>query len=76
MALYEGNQLEIQAHTQKSELKTLIQENIGELRSLLINADLTPRSIRVMEMREISSPLSETYTGYQHGSDLGFEVKV
>jgi len=76
MALYEGNQLEIQAHTQKSELKTLIQENIGELRSLLINADLTPRSIRVMEMREISSPLCETYTVYQYGSDLGFEVKV
>lgn len=76
MALYEGNQLEIQAHTQKSELKTLIQENIAELRSLLINADLTPRSIRVFEMRENLSPLSESYTGYQHGSDLGFEVKV
>lgn len=76
MGLYEGNQLEIQAHTEKPELKTLIQENIGELRSLLINAELTPRSIRVFEMRENPSPLSESYTGYQHGSDLGFEVKV
>lgn len=76
MALYEGNQLEIQAHTQKSELKNLIQENIGELRSLLINADLTPRTIRVMEMRETPSGISESYSGYQHGPDLGFEVKV
>ena len=76
IALYEGNQLEIQAHTQKSELKNLIQENIAELRSLLINAELTPRSIRVFEMRENPSPLSESYAGYQYGSDLGFEVKV
>lgn len=76
MALYEGNQLEIQAHAEKPELKSLIQENIGELRSLLINADLTPRSIRIFEMREKPLPLSESYTGYQHGSDLGFEVKV
>jgi len=76
MALYEGNQLEIQAHTEKPELKNLIQDNIAQLRSLLINADLTPRMIRVMEMRETPSGISESYSGYQHGSDLGFEVKV
>ncbi|MDD5160070.1 MAG: flagellar hook-length control protein FliK [Sulfuricurvum sp.] len=76
MALYEGNQLEIQAHTEKPELKTLIQENISQLRSLLINADLTPRSIRVFEMKETLSPLKETYTTERNGTDLGFEVKV
>lgn len=76
MGLYEGNQLEIQAHAEKPELKTLILENISQLRSLLIDAELTPRSIRVFEMRENPSPLSESYSGYQHGSDLGFEVKV
>ncbi|MFZ2888872.1 flagellar hook-length control protein FliK, partial [Sulfuricurvum sp.] len=76
MALYAGNQLEIQAHTEKPELKTLIQDNIGELRSLLINAELTPRSIRVFEMRENLSPISKGYSGYQHKSDLGFEVRV
>lgn len=76
MALYEGNQLEIQAHTEKPELKTLIQENSAELRALLINADLTPRSIRVFEMKESSSPLKETYKAEQNKTDFGFEVKV
>lgn len=76
MGLYEGNQLEIQAHTEKPELKTLIQENISELRSLLINAELTPRSIRIFEMKETLSPLKETYTTDGNGSDMGFEVKV
>lgn len=76
MGLYEGNQLEIQAHTEKPELKTLIQENISQLRSLLINADLTPRSIRIFEMKETLSPLKDTYTTDGNGSDLGFEVMV
>jgi hypothetical protein len=76
MALYEGNQLEIQAHTEKPELKTLIHDNIGTLRSLLIDAGLTPRAIRVFEMKETQSPLKETYGNDTNGSDLGFEVKV
>ncbi len=75
MALYDGNQLEIQAHTEKPELKTLIQENIAELRSLLIKAGLTPRSIRVFETNETKTPLNETYNTAE-GSDMGFEVKV
>jgi hypothetical protein len=76
MGLYEGNQLELQAHTEKTELKTLIHENIASLRSLLIDAGLTPRAIRVFEMKETSSPLNETYMTEESGSDLGFEVKV
>lgn len=76
MGLYDHNQIEIQAHTQKSELKALIQENIGELRSLLIGAGLTPRAIRIFEMKEASQPLSRSYGADGFGSDLGFEVKV
>jgi ElaB/YqjD/DUF883 family membrane-anchored ribosome-binding protein len=76
MALYDGNQLEIQAHTEKPELKTIIHDNIGTLRSLLIDAGLTPRAIRVFEMKETLSPLKETYGTDANGSDLGFEVKV
>ena len=76
MGLYEGNQLEIQAHTEKPELKTLIQENISELRALLIHADLTPRSIRIFEMKESLSPLKDTYTTDGNGTDIGFEVTV
>jgi hypothetical protein len=75
MALYEENQLEIQAHTEKSELKTLIHDNISELRSLLIKSGLIPRSIRIFETHEIKTPLSDTYNTSE-GSDMGFEVKV
>jgi hypothetical protein len=75
MALYEGNQLEIQAHTEKPELKALIYNNISELRSLLIKSGLTPRSIRVFEANETKTPLSETYITTE-GSDMGFEVMV
>lgn len=75
MGLYDDNQLEIQAHTEKPQLKTLIHENIAELRSLLIKSGLTPRSIRVFEAHEIKTPLNETYNASE-GSDMGFEVKV
>ncbi len=76
MGLYEGNQIEIQAHTQMPQLKELIQENIAQLRTLLINAGLTPRSIRVYETKESPQSLSDSYGLEDFGSDLGFEVKV
>lgn len=75
MGLYDQTQLEIQAHTEKSSLKALIQENITELRSLLIKAGLTPRVIRVIDKHETQTSLSENYTTSE-GSDMGFEVKV
>ncbi|MFA5215655.1 flagellar hook-length control protein FliK [Sulfuricurvum sp.] len=76
MGLYEGNQIEIQAHTQLPQLKELIQENIAQLRTLLINAGLTPRSIRVYETKESPQSISDSYGSQDFGSDLGFEVKV
>jgi hypothetical protein len=75
MGLYDETQLEIQAHTEKSSLKSLIQENMAELRSLLIKAGLTPRAIRVIDKRETQTPLTENYISTE-GSDMGFEVKV
>ncbi|HLD23509.1 MAG TPA: flagellar hook-length control protein FliK [Sulfuricurvum sp.] len=75
MSLHEENQLEIQAHTEKPELKALIHEHIADLRSMLITSGLTPRSIRIFEMNDAKTPLQESYTTME-GSDLGFEVKV
>lgn len=75
MGLYDETQLEIQAHTEKSSLKALIQDNIANLRSLLIQAGLTPRSIRIFEKSEAHTPLQESYQASE-GSDMGFEVKV
>ncbi|MCK9373254.1 MAG: flagellar hook-length control protein FliK [Sulfuricurvum sp.] len=74
MALYDKNQIEIQAHTETPQLKTLLQENVGELRGLLIDAGLSPRRIRFFEMKESPCASAEPYGSF--GSDLGFEVKV
>lgn len=76
MALYDQNQLEIQAHTEKAELKEVLMENLPELRTLLIDAGLTPRRIRIFEAKESATPLSETYIAHEDDSDLGFEVTV
>ena len=75
MGLYDENQLEIQAHTEKPELKALIHEHIADLRTMLIKSGLTPRSIRIFERNESKTPLNESYASSE-GSDLGFEVKV
>jgi hypothetical protein len=75
MGLYDETQLEIQAHTEKPELKALIHEHIADLRAMLIKSGLTPRSIRIFERNESKTPLNESYASSE-GSDLGFEVKV
>ncbi len=75
MGLYDENQLEIQAYTEKEELKNLIREHLGELRSLLIDAGLTPRSIRISQIYDAKTRLDGTYESHE-GSDMGFEVKV
>lgn len=76
MALYDENRLDIQAHTEKKELKECLMENMGQLRALLIDAGLVPQTIRISEMRETTPPEHEGYTAEKYGNDLGFEVKV
>ena len=76
MALYDNNQIEIQAHAEKPELKELIQENIKELRTLLIDAGLTLRGIRVFEKRESQNSMAASYSDQHYDTDSGFEVKV
>lgn len=76
MALYGENQLEIQAHTENPAFKALIEEHLPRLRSLLIDAGLTPRRIRIFATNELSKNGGETYVSEKSGSDLGFEVTV
>lgn len=76
MALYEGNQLELQAHTEKPELKTLLEENLPLLRKALIDAELTPRRLRIIERKENPPAYHAPYEDDAAGPDLGFEVKV
>lgn len=76
MALYEGNQLEIQAHTEKTELKKLIQDHLSTLRALLTQAGINPRAIRVYDATESIAPSTSAYTPEDTDFQSGFEVKV
>lgn len=76
MALYEGNQLEIQAHTQNPEFKKLIQEHLSTLRTLLTQAGINPRTIRVYDATESQAPSKSAYTPEDSDFNTGFEIKV
>lgn len=75
MGLYDKNQLDLQIQTQKIELKDLIQENIATLRSALIDAEITPRSIRVYDSTQTNRVAKNGYATHITNSNA-FEVKV
>jgi hypothetical protein len=75
MGLYDKNQIEIHAHTQSDELKTLLHDRISQLRSLLISAGLTPRLIRISRPDEIQTRRTEAYRPSDDPQSL-FEVSV
>jgi len=74
MGLYEENQLEIQIHTEKTSLKTLIQTHLELLRTLLIDAGITLRIIRVHETKDLQNPSATAYASETTDSHFGFEV--
>lgn len=76
MGLYGENQLDIQIQTQQGEFKTLLQEHLGELKSLLINAGITPRSVRIYEASEILTPKTSAYTQDESEPHSFFEERV
>lgn len=76
MALYEGNQIEIQAHTENSAFKSLIQEHLPTLRALLSQAGINPRAIRIYDAKESTAPSKTAYTPDETDFNAGFEVTV
>ncbi|MBD3806594.1 flagellar hook-length control protein FliK, partial [Sulfuricurvum sp.] len=73
MGLYDNNQIEISVYTEKEELKSLLYEHIGTLRSALIDAELHLRSIRITRSDE-NIP-NQPYE-IEDDMDNRFEVKV
>ncbi|MDD2829164.1 MAG: flagellar hook-length control protein FliK [Sulfuricurvum sp.] len=76
MALYEQNNLDIQIHTEKPELKKVLKENLSSLKSLLQEAELVLRNIRIVENKEILTPVSNAYNQNDGDNYTGFEVTV
>ncbi len=74
LALYDENQLNIYLYSKDDNFRDIIQENIGELRSLLIGADINPRDIRVFDADKKSLP--KPYKNYRSDIDMGFDIKV
>lgn len=76
MGLYEENQLEIQIHTEKTSLKALIQSHLELLRTLLIEAGITLRIIRVHDTKELLTPSTTAYSPETTDNHFGFEALV
>lgn len=74
LALYEENQINIHIYSDSAEFKEIVKEGIASLRSALIEAQITPREIRIFDTPK-KSPLS-SYETPQRDIDMGFEVKV
>ncbi len=73
LVLYEKNQLNIHVKSNNSQLKDMIKENIGVLRSALIDAQITPREIRFFDLE--SKNMSSSYEKNYNDISVGFEVK-
>ncbi len=74
LELYDKNQLNIHVYSNSEDFKTLVKENIGSLRSALINSEITPREIRIFN--EKPTKTASPYTNSSKNIDIGFEVKV
>ena len=74
LALYDKNQLNVQIYSDNQELKELIKENVSTLRSALIDNEITPREIRVFDIKK---PMrTSPYESAQPNINMGFEVKA
>ncbi len=73
LTLYDKNQLNLHIYSSSDKFKELIRENIPELRSSLIEAQITPREIRIFEPK-VQTPTSP-YETKEDNIYMGFEVK-
>lgn len=72
LGMFEEKQLNINISTQNSELKTLLQENISQLRQQLSSIGITPKEIRFLD----DALNTHSYNQSQQNIALGFEVKA
>lgn len=72
LALYEKNQLNININSDNEEFKKILKEAIPELRRALIDAQITPREIRLhKKTKEVAY---DAYNDISKDLDIGFEV--
>jgi len=74
LTLYDENQINIHIYSDSIALKERVKENISSLRSALIEAQITPREIRIFDATKKNPLLA--YGSESREIDMGFEVKV
>lgn len=73
LALYEENQINVHIYSDNKEFKEIVKENISSLRSALIEAQITPKEIRIFDAtKKNPSP----YGQEQREINMGFEIKA
>jgi len=73
LTLFEKNQLNIHIYSSHENFKKLMQEAIPNLRSALIDEQITPREIRILDLQNTTN--SSPYTKEEEHIHIGFEVK-
>jgi len=76
LTLYDKNQLNIRISSDSFKLKKIMGESINELRSALINSNITPRDIHFSNYTKPTKEVS--YEEEENNKDLniGFEIKI
>ena len=73
LTMYDKNQLNLHVYSNSSALKKMMQENLSALRSSLIDNNITPREIRLYDIKEKKAP--SPYDASNENINMGFEVK-
>jgi len=76
LALYDKNQLNLHIYSDNDNFKTLIKDNMAELRSALIDVKITPREIRLFKPKSQSKIQNQPYGTMDNNLQMGFEIKV
>ena len=74
LTMYDKNQLNLHIYSNSSTLKEMIKENLSSLRSALIDSNITPREMRLHDIKEKKVP--SPYETREENINMGFEVKA
>ncbi len=76
MALRDDNVLDIKIHTQTKQFKQLLETHMSELRASLKDANLTLRSVRIVDETQRLTQSVKVYESTEDDTYDGFEVTI
>ncbi len=76
LVLYDENQINLQVYSKSDDFRSLVKDNIAQLRSSLIEINITPREIRVFDFKEDKKVMPSAYSTIDDNLKMGFEIKA